>query len=494
MQTDENSLIGKTLRDKYRIDRILTETTGQGKIYFATDITSSITKQYIVKQFDPKYENKAQFQIAKRLFDREAAILQKLGNCSQIPQIFEHFEAESQFYLVQELIDGHNLQKELKQKKQFTQSEAIALLKDVLDVLKFVHRNNCIHRDIKPANLIRNKHDRKIYLIDFGAVKEKIKPENLDERGNYCLTVSIGTKGYMPVEQLRGMPEFSSDIYALGMVAVQALTGINPRSLAYDDSLNPQWLRYLSTEDCNYNPNLIKIIDRMVRGQHKERYQSVEEVLQDWHCLDNTLIEVNPSNINLNGEYAGATDNNNKNKKHLFAPVMIAISTIAIILGGSFFAYKNWSQPKYVAYDNADYGIKLDCPEDWSIREDSDFQKSGVVFISPQENANDDFQEKVKISIEKLTKTLSLNEYTDEAVREIEASNTVIEQPKNITFANREGRQVIYQGEDGIKRIEVWTVRDKKAYVATYTAEKKKFDKFAKQANKIIESFAIAEN
>lgn len=75
--------------------------------------------------------------------------------------------------------------------------------------------------------------------------------------------------------------------------------------------------------------------------------------------------------------------------------------------------------------------------------------------------------------------------------REIKKSNTIIEQPEDITFANREGRKIIYTGQDGMKRMEVWTIKNQKAYIATYTAEPDKFDKFGKQAEKIIESIRI---
>ncbi len=173
---------------------------------------------------------------------------------------------------MQEFIDGQNLKQELDKKQQFTESETIELLKDTLKVLDFVHQNKYIHRDIKPSNLIRNKYDRKIFLIDFGAVKEKIKPENLDEGGDFTLTVAIGTPGYIPDEQKLGKPKFCSDIYALGMVAIQALTGIHPRELFYDAHDNPLWRDRLPNINSNFNPDFLDLIDRMVRCDYKQRY------------------------------------------------------------------------------------------------------------------------------------------------------------------------------------------------------------------------------
>jgi eukaryotic-like serine/threonine-protein kinase len=262
MQTNDSSLIGTTLRNKYHITEILNSEIqgGQGKVYFAQDITAAIEKKYLVKEFTPNYHETHLLKAGKRLFEQEAKILQKLGNHSQIPQILDYFEENQQFFLVQEWIDGQNLRQELDSKQRLSESELVALLKDVLEVLSFVHQNDCIHRDLKPANLIRNQCDRKIFLIDFGAVKEKIRRENIDDRGNSTLTIVIGTSGYMPTEQLRGMPEFCSDIYALGMVAIQAVTGIHPAQLRLDDHDNPLWHHHIPTGVQNFNPNLLKII------------------------------------------------------------------------------------------------------------------------------------------------------------------------------------------------------------------------------------------
>ena len=226
MQTNENSIVGTTLRNRYQIIELLSPDVqgGQGKVYFVKDVTAQIEKIYILKQFIPDYNDEFLLEVGTRLFTQEAKILQKLGSHSQIPQILDYFTDNNQFFLVQEWIDGQNIRQELNSKKRFSASELIALLKDTTEVLSFVHQNGYIHRDIKPANLVRNKYDGKIYLIDFGAVKEKIIPANINIQGKSTSTVVVGTFGYMPMEQMRGQPEFSSDIYALGMVAIQSIT------------------------------------------------------------------------------------------------------------------------------------------------------------------------------------------------------------------------------------------------------------------------------
>ena len=483
-----------TLRDKYQLIDGLPGGVkgGQGTIYYVKDITSSIEKIYIVKQFTPRYYNDYQLQVAKRLFIQEAKILQKLGSHSQIPQIFDYFEEKEQFFLVQELIEGQNLKQELDDKKYLTESETIDILKDVLEVLHFVHQNNYIHRDIKPSNLIRNKHDHKIYLIDFGAVKEKIKPENLDNQGNFTLTIAIGTPGYMPDEQKLGKPKFCSDIYALGMVAIQAITGLHPGELPYDKDGNSIWRDHLLTSNYHFNPEFLSLIDRMVCCNYQERYQSVVEVLKDLKKLETNSLEIeksdNPSVSDLNTQQTNKKSNN----QH-FLRTTLGLGATIIGIAAIFLVSENIFTEKYVSYENSNYGIKVERPQNWSIQEEDDFVNPGIIFLSPEENNADNFREKVKFSVEQLSTPLSLNEYTEQAVREIKSPNSIIKQPKNITLANREGRKVIYQGKDGMKRMEVWALKNQKAYILTYTAEPNKFKKFSKQADTIIQSLNISD-
>ncbi len=112
---------------------------------------------------------------------------------------------------------------------QLSENEVIQLLYDILEVLQSVHQQNIIHRDIKPSNLMRRDSDGRIVLIDFGAVKQI--GSQLKYSQGQRQTVPIGTEGYMPNEQENGHPKLCSDIYAVGMTAIQALTGVFPHQL-----------------------------------------------------------------------------------------------------------------------------------------------------------------------------------------------------------------------------------------------------------------------
>ena len=225
-------------------------------------------------------------ELARRLFPREAEALEKLGKHEQIPQLLAYFEEREQFYLVQEFIDGHSLEDELLPNKPLSETEVIDILQQLLSVLEFVHSHSVIHRDIKPNNIIRRHSDNKLVLIDFGAVKE-ISTQLLSTEGSTRFTVAIGTQGYAPHEQCAGRPRPNSDIYALGVTAIRALTGLPPNQLLQDVRTGD----ILWTHKAQVSPELAEIVSKMVRYDLNQRYQSASEVREDLLGLTNLSYE-----------------------------------------------------------------------------------------------------------------------------------------------------------------------------------------------------------
>jgi serine/threonine protein kinase len=263
-----NTIIGQTIGGHYKIIKSLGK-GGFGETYLAGDTHLPDNPYRVVKKLKPQSTNPDDLEIAQRLFNTEAQTLYKLGTHNQIPQLFAHFEENQEFYLVQEYIEGHDLTKEIKPGKPLDEPQVIEILQEILTVLDFVHQKNVIHRDIKPANLIRRNSDNKIILIDFGAVKQ------ITSQSNY--TIPIGTPGYIPSEQLRGQPQLCSDIYAVGIVAIEALTGIQPHQLP----TNPDTGEITWRNSVSVTPELANILDKMIRHHFRYRYQSATEVLQD---------------------------------------------------------------------------------------------------------------------------------------------------------------------------------------------------------------------
>lgn len=251
---------------------------GFGQTFLAKDTHLPGHPLCVVKKLQPTVKDSATLEIAKRLFEREAETLYRLGNHDQIPRLMANFEQDAEFYLVQEYIEGNPLDQELTPGKKMGETYAIALLQSILQVLAFVHQQKVIHRDIKPANLIRRSKDSKIILIDFGAVKEVSSQATKVVGGETSLTVAVGSPGYMPSEQQAFKPHFSSDVYAVGIVCLQALTGLPPKKLPKDESGEFQFP--VITKIASFSSGLVEILDKMVRYDYRQRYETATEALE----------------------------------------------------------------------------------------------------------------------------------------------------------------------------------------------------------------------
>jgi serine/threonine protein kinase len=280
-------MLGTILGGRYEIIRHLGG-GGFGQTYLAQDRQLPGQPFCVVKQLKPQATDSFTLETSRRLFDREAEVLYHLGNHSQIPRLLAHFEENQEFYLVQEYIEGHSLSQELRPQSRWTEQEVIDFLQDILNILNFVHQQNVIHRDIKPANLIRRNQDHKLVLIDFGAVKQ-IQSQVVNAHGETRLTVAVGTPGYMPNEQANGKPRFCSDIYAVGMIAIQALTGLSPHQFPED----PRTGEILWQEQVEISQSFAKILDKIICYDFRQRYQSAQEVLAEIQQL--TLLNRQPT-------------------------------------------------------------------------------------------------------------------------------------------------------------------------------------------------------
>ena len=272
-------MLNQLLVGRYRVVEVLGQ-GGLAQTYIAIDQYQPSRPKCAVKLLKPASKDSSFLPIARRLFVTEAEILEKLGRHNQIPQLLAHFEEKKEFFIIQEYIEGNTLGTELPFGHRWTENKVILMLQDVLKTLEFVHSYGVIHRDIKPNNLIRRDEDGQIVLIDFGAVKQVGDSRITTKMPLTPKTISIGTQGYMPTEQARGKPRLNSDIYALGMIGIQALTGIDPFNLEENIEGEVIWRDYAQVSD-----ELAAILNRMVRYHFRDRYQSTTEVLQALETL-----------------------------------------------------------------------------------------------------------------------------------------------------------------------------------------------------------------
>ncbi|MBD2281185.1 serine/threonine-protein kinase [Aphanizomenon flos-aquae] len=262
---------GEIIKERYKIINSIGY-GGFGETYLVEDIQLPGCYR-VIKYLSYHSTNPKTWNTVIKMFRDEAAILRVLGNHPQIPQLYDDFEENQRLYLVQEYIQGRDFKYQT-----LTEMDVINVVYEVLKILNHIHHNNIKnvkHLDIKPTNLMKRDQDGMIFLIDFGAVKE-VSTLTLEPDGITITTIPLVSPGYTPPEQFAGKPQFASDIYALGMTAIQLLTGVSPQDLEKDSDNEVIWENLISV-----NPNLARILTKMVRVSLQKRYSTANDVLVD---------------------------------------------------------------------------------------------------------------------------------------------------------------------------------------------------------------------
>ncbi|MCT7985299.1 serine/threonine protein kinase [Laspinema sp. A4] len=266
------------LKERYRAIKPIAR-GGFGRTFFAID-EDRLNAPCAIKQLLPTLQGSSEsrqgvFEKAVTLFNQEAVRLYELGEHPQIPSLLASFEQDKRLYLVQEYIDGKTLWHELKEGGPFREDKICELLAKVLPVLQFVHSKNVIHRDITPVNLLRRKRDGQLILIDFGVAKQ-LTDASFAKPGT-----KVGTTCYAPIEQLRSGKAYpASDLYGLGVTCIHLLTGAKPDGL-FDPIKGCIWREYLKNRGRTIAPRLGDILDKMIKDNLSDRYQSAQAVLID---------------------------------------------------------------------------------------------------------------------------------------------------------------------------------------------------------------------
>lgn len=326
---------------------------GFSRTYEATDI-QKFNQPCVIKHLSSQSQDLTPKMI--ELFHHEAQQLLQFGKHPQIPELYAFFEENQQFYLVQEYISGKNLKVELECEGTFDEEKIIHLLKQILPIIKIFYNHNIIHRDIKPENIIRRsiipsgENFGEIVLIDFGISKQL---NLLNQAGTI-----VGTIAYAPQEQIvYGQVSFSSDLYSLGITCIRLLTGILPKydtsDVLYDISTGQwKWRDYIHPE-INLSEQLKSILDKLIQITIKDRYQNVDEVLNDLKKIKPTTkpkmnLKYPPRRIRENNNYheiSGIVLEQAEKKKlvriaKLSVPLIEMRLNDSVISSGSSFMYK----------------------------------------------------------------------------------------------------------------------------------------------------------
>jgi serine/threonine-protein kinase len=264
--------------DQYRIENLVAR-SGMASIFRATDMRDG--RQVAIKIPHPEME--ADPVLFDR-FKREANIGQKLDHPGVMKVLAE--SDGRQVYIVMEWVEGHLLRKELGAAGKFPPERAIKIAVAVADTLDYIHRNGVVHRDLKPENIMIDGEDR-IKLIDFG-IAGQVGAKRLTFAK---LTQVAGTPDYISPEQVKGKRgDGRSDIYALGVMLYEMLTGKtpfpgnNPFAIMNERLLNhPIPPREVNPE---ISPELQEVIYRALEREPENRYSTANEFAWDLEHLD----------------------------------------------------------------------------------------------------------------------------------------------------------------------------------------------------------------
>lgn len=285
------------LRNRFKALRPIGQ-GGFGKTYLAEDLDNR-SKPCVVKRLTYRGSSEQATAKAQQLFEQEAERLDQLTH-PKIPRLLAYFEECDYLYLVQEFIEGHNLQDELAQQGPFDEEKIRQVLHGLLPILQFVHSRSVIHRDIKPDNIMRRQsggtsvqpsghqsgHQSgqsfgELVLIDFGVAKflaeSGIAPKGM------AMATTIGTPGYAAPEQMRGRVTPASDLFALGATCFQLLTqGFEAGQSLVGHRWVQDWRQAVKQPLSN---ELAAILSRLIALEESQRYPTATAVLRDLNAL-----------------------------------------------------------------------------------------------------------------------------------------------------------------------------------------------------------------
>ncbi len=272
-------MIGKVLRNFRIVSRI--GEGGMGVVYLAEHV--ELPKRFAIKSLSKALSNDPDFR--KRFYE-EAQKQARLDD-PNIVQVTDFFEEQGQFFLVMEYVDGQDLSHLIRSKGKLSDAEAVTILRDILKGLGFAHAKGLVHRDMKPSNVLIDKSGR-ARIMDFGiAVLAKAGEARLTAVG-----ATVGSPWYMSPEQIEQPREVDvrTDIYALGIVLYEMLTGEVPFDGETDFSVQYQQIRTPTPDPREKNPDVSEkmaaIVFKAMAKNRAERFQDCGEFLEAIEALE----------------------------------------------------------------------------------------------------------------------------------------------------------------------------------------------------------------
>ncbi len=232
LEDDPSSIVGTVLDGQYNIESLLGK-GGMGAVYLARHIL--LGDRVAIKILPPEVRNNAEWL---RRFRREGQAARRFRHANAVTVYDLRTAADGTIYMVMEYVEGHTLDAELKRRVRLSPAEALEILEPIMSVLNTAHAMGVVHRDLKPENIMMGKAttggESTVKLLDLGIAKMR-EIAGVESSGTTELTMAgqvLGTPYYMSPEQwgeLSRDGDFEidgrADIYSLGLVAYQMITG-----------------------------------------------------------------------------------------------------------------------------------------------------------------------------------------------------------------------------------------------------------------------------
>ena len=272
---------GTIINGKYKIIKVL----GQSSLtitYLALGRGLYCFKRYVIKKFRPILGN-PQARETKNLLYQEANTLKLLsGKNPQIPQLHDCFMDGEDFYLIREWIEGITLEQKVQREGKLPEEQVIKILGSILLALEYIHDYSFVYRQLSPSSIVLRqpswsnrvkKQDCLPVLIYFSGIG---KLEKETYKLNQRSLVLANRKEYVSPEQRRGESVYANDFYSLGLTAIYLLTGKTPAELKIEPYINRLSWHH---EVPNPTINLVRVIDRAISPNKRDRFTSAKEML-----------------------------------------------------------------------------------------------------------------------------------------------------------------------------------------------------------------------